>query len=164
MTVPSVNDDLARVREMLQVIADDRRLMSAAGMPVQYRRAYNATEDALAALARVETELARLALTLNPPIIEGLSDHAAAFEQWSQGGGSHLAEWSITRGDAAYVFAHLRGRIARAEAEVARLQDGLRRGVEVASQYMDTERGDLDGWIDQARSLLSAQPNQQEQA
>jgi hypothetical protein len=42
----------------------------------------------------------------------------------------------------------------RAERDQAR--DALRRGVTVATQYMDTGRGDLDGWIDIARAALDA--------
>lgn len=46
-------------------------------------------------------------------------------------------------------------RAEAAEAEVARLRDGLRDGIRIASQYLDTGRGDLDGWIDSARALLA---------
>lgn len=44
-----------------------------------------------------------------------------------------------------------------AESRLAHLEEGLRRGAEIASQYLDTERGDLDGWVDYARSLLADQ-------
>ncbi len=40
-----------------------------------------------------------------------------------------------------------------AEARCALLQQALRDGVRVAAQYMDTGRGDLDGWIAQAEAL-----------
>jgi len=44
-------------------------------------------------------------------------------------------------------------RLKAAEARVAELEAALRDGATVAAQYMDTERGDLDGWIDRARAL-----------
>jgi len=43
--------------------------------------------------------------------------------------------------------------LSEARRRVAELEAALRDGATVAAQYMDTERGDLDGWIDRARAL-----------
>lgn len=50
---------------------------------------------------------------------------------------------------------HLRERAEAAEKEVARLREALEAGIKVASQYLDTDRGDLDGWIELARALAA---------
>ena len=46
-------------------------------------------------------------------------------------------------------------RLKAAEARVAELEAALRDGVRIASQYLDTGRGDLDGWIEAARAALA---------
>ena len=44
-------------------------------------------------------------------------------------------------------------RVNELEATLATTRQALRDGVRVAAQYMDTGRGDLDGWIAQAEAL-----------
>jgi hypothetical protein len=44
------------------------------------------------------------------------------------------------------------------ERHVQDMEKALRGGVRIASQYLDTDRGDLDGWVDSATTVLAALP------
>jgi hypothetical protein len=50
---------------------------------------------------------------------------------------------------------HLAPLFADSEAKVAALKKALRLGVEVVASYYDTDRGDVDGWLDVARAALA---------
>lgn len=62
-----------------------------------------------------------------------------------------IADW---RTSYAIQAQELREVVAEREA----LRAVLERGVRVASQFMDTGRGDLDGWIAWASDVLAATP------
>ena len=51
-------------------------------------------------------------------------------------------------------------RAEAAEAEVGLLREALVRGIAIASQYLDTDRGDLDGWVEDARAALAKEKEQ----
>lgn len=65
--------------------------------------------------------------------------------------------------DAKYVgFNRMQQRAEAAEAErdaavrtAEQAREALQRGIDIAAQYLDTGRGDLDGWIESTRAALT---------
>jgi len=79
-----------------------------------------------------------------------IAQRAAAFEQWSQGGGSPDTKWIITRAEAAYLIGNLRSHantlIARAASDMSALDD-IKREREYQNTKWGQQNHDDEWWL-----------------